>query len=275
MGERLSFKLMLPAAIVVILGISAFGFAITHYWESTVRSHADQEASGQLGSVLNTLQTVNDLSSQTVHAAMKVLLEEGEQLGAPNTKGSTRIEGKEVPDLYLGRSAQVGQYALVDHIKSLTGCTSTLFVKDGDQFVRVSSNVLKADGSRAVKTTLDPQGRAFASIREGESFYGVVDILGTPYMAGYEPMRNLAKEVVGIWYVGLPLTTLADLGKRGARSIWIHCPADFDAVKENDGGSGRSGRWRPVPAHRGELGGRDRRDGKGSQPGNRRHFQDD
>ncbi len=254
MGERLSFKLMLPAAIVVILGISAFGFAVTHYWESTVRSHADQEASGQLGSVLNTLQTVNDLSSQTVHAAMKVLLEEGEQLGAPNTKGSTRIEGKEVPDLYLGRSAQVGQYALVDHIKSLTGCTSTLFVKDGDQFVRVSSNVLKADGSRAVKTTLDPQGRAFASIREGESFYGVVDILGTPYMAGYEPMRNLAKEVVG---------------------ICIHCPADFDAVKENDGGSGRSGRWRPVPAHRGELGGRDRRDGKGSQPGNRRHFQDD
>ncbi len=214
MGQRLSLKLMLPTALVVICGISAFGFAITHYWQSMVRAQADQEASDQLSSVLGTLQTADELSSETVHAAMRVLLEEGERTGAANTKGWAPIEGKEFPALYLGRSMQVGNYGLVDRIKSLTGCTSTLFVKDGGQFVRVSSNVLKPDGTRAVKTTLDPQGHAFAAIREGKPFYGVVDILGTPYMAGYEPMRNSSKEIVGIWYVGLPLTTLADLGNR-------------------------------------------------------------
>ena len=31
-------------------------------------------------------------------------------------------------------------------------------------------------------TPLDPKGRAFAAIQSGQSFYGVVDILGKPYM---------------------------------------------------------------------------------------------
>jgi methyl-accepting chemotaxis protein len=114
----------------------------------------------------------------------------------------------------LGNSSQAGNFALVDRLKQLMGCTATLFVKKGDQFVRVSTNVLKADGFRAVGTVLDPSGKAYASIQSGQAFYGVVDILGKPYMTGYEPMQNTAKQTIGIWYVGYPLTAVGDLGER-------------------------------------------------------------
>ncbi|MGM8228832.1 methyl-accepting chemotaxis protein [Cellvibrio sp. ARAG 10.3] len=33
-------------------------------------------------------------------------------------------------------------------------------------------------------------------------FYGVVDILGNPYVTGYEPILDSAGDVIGIWYVG-------------------------------------------------------------------------
>ena len=33
-------------------------------------------------------------------------------------------------------------------------------------------------------------------------------------MTGYEPMRNAAKQTIGIWYVGFPLTAVGDLGER-------------------------------------------------------------
>lgn len=33
-------------------------------------------------------------------------------------------------------------------------------------------------------------------------------------MTGYEPMRNAAKQTIGIWYVGFPLTALGDPGKQ-------------------------------------------------------------
>jgi len=40
-------------------------------------------------------------------------------------------------------------------------------------------------------------------IRKGRSFYGVVDILGTPYVTGYEPIYGgRDARPVGIWYVG-------------------------------------------------------------------------
>jgi methyl-accepting chemotaxis protein len=69
--------------------------------------------------------------------------------------------------------------------------------------VRISTNVKKDDGTRAIGTELDPAGPVIAQIRKDDSFYGVVDILGTPYVTGYEPIFSAGDgSVIGIWYVG-------------------------------------------------------------------------
>jgi hypothetical protein len=82
------------------------------------------------------------------------------------------------------------------------GGTATIFVKSGDEYVRVSTNVKKDDGSRAIGTILDPNGKAIVAIREGKPFYGEVTILEKPYVTGYEPMRDASNNVIGIYYVG-------------------------------------------------------------------------
>jgi hypothetical protein len=153
---KLSVKFMLRTVVVVLLGISVLGWIMMRSLESEVRGRADQEAKDQVETMLTVLQTVDNLSSQSVRSAMKVLLQEGARIGAPDTDKSTNIGDQSVPDLRLGNSSQVGNFALVDHLKQLAGCTATLFVKKGDQYVRVSTNVLKADGSRAIGTVLDP-----------------------------------------------------------------------------------------------------------------------
>lgn len=209
---------MLWTTVAVVFGVSVLGWITTHSLGTEVRGRADQAATDQVNAMLTVLETVDNLSSQSVHSSMKVLLQEGERLGAPEIRKSAAIGTSSIPDLYLGRSSQVGNFALVDHLKQLTGCSATLFVKNGEQFVRISTNVLKPDGSRAVGTPLDPKGRAFAAIQRGQSFYGVVDILGKPYMTGYEPMHNASNQIVGIWYVGFPLTAVGDLGDRIANT---------------------------------------------------------
>ena len=81
--------------------------------------------------------------------------------------------------------------------------TATLFVKNGDEYVRVSTSVPKPDGSgRAIGTILDPSGKAIIEIKQGKPFYGEVTILGTPYITGYEPMKDASGSVIGIYYVG-------------------------------------------------------------------------
>jgi methyl-accepting chemotaxis protein len=233
MRPRLSLKFMLPTTVVVILGVSVLGWIMSRALGSEVRERADREAKDHVDAVLAVLQTVDNLSLQSVQSAMKVLLQEGERIGVPESKNSATIAGQTVPDLHLGRASQVGNFALVDRLKQLNGGTATLFVKQGDRFIRVSTNVLKSDGSRAIGTPLDPKGRAFAAIQAGQPFYGVVDILGKPYMTGYEPMRDASHQTVGIWYVGFPLTALGDLGERiGATKILDH---GFVALLRADG----------------------------------------
>jgi Cache 3/Cache 2 fusion domain len=91
---------------------------------------------------------------------------------------------------------------VVDELQKEKGGVATFFVKSGDEYVRVATNVVKADGSRAIGTILDPKGKVIEAIREGKSYYGDADILGKAYVTGYEPIRDAKSQVIGIFFVG-------------------------------------------------------------------------
>ena len=95
-------------------------------------------------------------------------------------KGEESVAGKSVPALYFGETKMNNNFALVDEVQREKGGTATIFVKNGDEVVRVATNVKKDDGSRAIGTVLDPKGKAIAAIAKDENFYGEVDILGNP-----------------------------------------------------------------------------------------------
>jgi Cache 3/Cache 2 fusion domain len=137
-----------------------------------------------------------------VKTAMELLRSMADKLGPPKTEGTDIVAGKEVPAIYFGSTKINNNYDLVDEVVKQAGGTATIFVKSGDDYVRVATNVKKDDGSRAIGTVLDPKGKAIASIQKNDAFYGEVDILGKPYITGYEPIRDPSKNVIGIYYVG-------------------------------------------------------------------------
>ena len=85
--------------------------------------------------------------------------------------------------MYFGSTRINNNFELVDEVVRQAQGTATIFVKHGDEYVRVATNVKKDDGSRAIGTILDPKGKAIESIRKDEPFYGEADILGKPYRA--------------------------------------------------------------------------------------------
>ena len=139
-----------------------------------------------------------------VKSAMELLKSKAEKLGPPKIEGTDTVAGKQMPALYFGSVKQNNNFALVDDVVKEAGGTATIFVKSGDEFVRVATNVKKDDGARAIGTVLDPKGKAIEALKKNEAFYGDVDILGKPYTTGYEPIRDAAKKVIGVYYVGYP-----------------------------------------------------------------------
>ena len=140
--------------------------------------------------------------AEDVQAAMQLLKSKAATLGAPNVKGEEAVAGKIVPAIHFGTTKINNNFVLVDEVQKEAGGTATIFVKSGDEFVRVATNVKKDDGSRAIGTILDPKGKAIAAIAKGESYFGEADILGKPYVTGYEPIRDASSNVIGIYYVG-------------------------------------------------------------------------
>src|SRR6202051_894506 len=134
--------------------------------------------------------------AEDVQAAMQRLKSKAATLGTPTVNGEEAVAGKNVPALHFGATKMNNNFVLVDEVQKEVGGTATIFVKSGDEVVRVATKVKKDDGSRAVGTILDPKGKAIASIQKNEPFYGEVGILGKPYITGYEPIWTPPKSII-------------------------------------------------------------------------------
>jgi hypothetical protein len=137
-----------------------------------------------------------------VKTAMEALRSKAEKMGPAKIEGTDTVAGKKVPAIYFGATKQDNNFALVDDVAKEAGGIATIFVKSGDEFVRVATNLKGSDGNRAIGTILDPKGKAIEAASKSEAFYGDVDILGKPYTGGYEPILDAGKNVIGIYFVG-------------------------------------------------------------------------
>ncbi len=99
----------------------------------------------------------------------------------------------------------VSDHAFVDRATRITGEPVTVFAFDPqkDDFVRISTTVKKADGSRAVGTLLGKSSPAYQAVRSGTTYAGAADILGVPYFTMYLPIFDGAGRVVGILFTGV------------------------------------------------------------------------
>ena len=144
----------------------------------------------------------NAQADPKVARAMALLKADTGALGAPKVEGTDPVGGRTAPALFFGTTKMNNYFTVVDNVVKSVGGTATLFVKSGDEYVRVATNVKKDDGSRAIGTILDPKGKAIVEINAGKAFYGEVDILGKLYVTGYDPIKDASGAVIGIYYVG-------------------------------------------------------------------------
>src|SRR6476659_3912810 len=66
-----------------------------------------------------------------------------------------KVGTETTPVLTSGGSVLNLNFAIPDQFSAASGVGATIFVKRGDDFIRVSTSVKKEDGSRAVGTVLD------------------------------------------------------------------------------------------------------------------------
>ncbi|MBY3062001.1 HAMP domain-containing protein [Rhizobium laguerreae] len=99
----------------------------------------------------------------------------------------------------------LADHSLVDRTAQSIAGVATIFQKQGSDYVRISTNVKKENGDRAVGTKLVAEHPAQPVLARGEAYYGPAELFGRKFMTGYFPIKNAANANVGILFIGIPM----------------------------------------------------------------------
>ena len=123
---------------------------------------------------------------------------------------------------WLGQFKDASNSApIVDVVKQLVGGTCTIFqrMNEAGDMLRVCTNVMKLDGTRAIGTyipAVNPDGKpnpVIAAVLKGETFRGRAFVVNDWYVTAYKPLFDEANQVVGVLYVGVKEQSAESLRK--------------------------------------------------------------
>jgi len=129
-------------------------------------------------------------------------------------EASNQISGSthrvNLPKWYHGEREMHEDFSFVDQIMDLTGATATIFQKIDNGYLRISTNVEKENGSRAVGTYIPNSSPVIQTIENGQTYRGRAYVVNGWYLTAYEPIR-VDGAIRGILYVGVKEKDMGDL----------------------------------------------------------------
>ncbi|OWO93853.1 methyl-accepting chemotaxis protein [Rhizobium esperanzae] len=99
----------------------------------------------------------------------------------------------------------LADHSLVDRTAQSIAGVATIFQKQGGDYVRISTNLKKENGERAVGTKLAADHPAQPVLAKGEAYYGPAQLFGRSFMTGYFPIKSAANANVGLLFIGIPM----------------------------------------------------------------------
>lgn len=188
---------------IAITGSTLFALrSLDHANLATRQAHLASEAR-LLADQLDTFHSSLKDNTQRLSGLFERRFASGLQLRADET---VAVAGVPTPALYLGDRLLNNDFQQVDDFQQLTAGVATLFVRSGDDFVRISTSLSKQDGSRAIGTQLDRQHPAYARLMAGQTYVGKAVLFERNYMTRYVPVRDAGGRVIAVLFVGFDYT---------------------------------------------------------------------
>lgn len=215
--NNVSLKWQLMVICTILVAIPTVGMGLAVYNQSVASSDERtgeevQElaklATRSINPIYNILQDDVNRGSSTVQSLITatgaVALDANDPLTVAainqDDQSSTTLA---VPSLKIGGTKVAGNYRIVDQVQASSGAAATIFELIPQGLLRVSTNVIKTDGSRAVNTYIPVTSPVYQAIAAGQTYQGVATVLGKPYLASYQPLKDATGKVVGAVFAGM------------------------------------------------------------------------
>ncbi len=145
------------------------------------------------------------------------------------------VAGKLVDTLKNGETVLNLDTVIVDRFSTSSDALVTVFLKQADDFIRVTTSVKKENGERAVGTLLDKTGGAYKQLIKGQEYVGLAHLFGKNYMTMYKPVKDANGQIVAVLFTGINVDQSVKELKEKIKAIKIGETGYFYALSAKPG----------------------------------------
>ncbi|RQR36084.1 methyl-accepting chemotaxis protein [Burkholderia sp. Bp9143] len=216
-GARLA---ALACALVALL-FTVFAWGLAHFAGQQLAEEAHARIADKEQSIRAMVEMFDKALSAEANRAMSLFASFLPADFSLDPARTVDIGGVTAPTLSAGGQPLDLDYTIPDQFLTKSGAIATVFARDGDDFVRITTSLKKQDGARAVGTRLDRASPAYAPLVAGRSYTGLAKLFGRPYITQYKPVTDATGRVIGALFVGLDVSAELQAVQDGIRALKI------------------------------------------------------
>jgi methyl-accepting chemotaxis protein len=221
-GLTISNKLLMIILPIILLCFLLLAQITTYKVKATVREETIRQLKGTVTSLSDMVAIANESVIQDANSKMDGLLNHYRGTFSLDPGRVTRIGDQDAPLLrFNGVPVNLNDSQVDEFSRQNENSVATVFVRKGDEFLRIATSLKKEDGTRAVGTTLGADHPACSALMRGETYIGKAKLFGHNYMTKYLPIRDAGKGVIGVLFVGTNIDNIIQKFEKTIASVKV------------------------------------------------------
>lgn len=139
----LSRKFGIAISVVLILFMTVFAVIYSLYKTAFMDQDLKNRNHLMRQTVIRILDMTDAALTDKTKLSMSLIQKEAQLLGEARTGRAHYVNGASLPQLWFGTELQSGNTEFVERLKKEIGGDVSLFAKQGNQFVRVATTIVK------------------------------------------------------------------------------------------------------------------------------------
>uniref|UniRef100_UPI00384B2206 Cache 3/Cache 2 fusion domain-containing protein n=1 Tax=Aliarcobacter butzleri TaxID=28197 RepID=UPI00384B2206 len=181
--------------------MSILTFLVSNNTFEAMKKNTESTVHKEISLLVENINTFNKVAKTGADTIGNIFLDMLQGIKIDKSQ-NIKIGDLQTPVLSINGKALNLNFDIVDKFTEMTnGSVATIFVRKGDDFIRISTSLKKEDGNRAIGTKLDINHPGYKKVLQGETYLGKATLFGKNYMTKYIPIKQDG-EVVAIAFIG-------------------------------------------------------------------------
>lgn len=202
--NSLAKKLSLVQLCIILISMTLFIFYIHSYLSHYIAQETEHKIQSNLQALEKTIQIYNTSLEETSLKLFALLQANYKDFHLYETE-KIKVNTKDTPVMSSQGVILNNNFPYLDTFTELSGAVATIFVKSGNDFVRIATSLKDENGKRALGTFLGKESPAYEPIINNKQYIGNARLFGKDYITVYSPILEDGK-IIGILFIGYNFT---------------------------------------------------------------------